>query len=269
VAGMLRSIFLKTCRDQRKALMWWISGLLFLAFYLAALYPSIARTPGYSAMIQAWPKELIATVLGESADYSTASGYLNSSLFFMAVPLLFLVYAVVLGSNAVAGEEERKTMDLLLANPVPRWRVILEKFAALVVLTLVLAVSLWLGLVAGAAWVHMDVGLVRMGEATLSAALLGIAFGALALAVGCLRGNRGLSVGVATAIAVIAYFLNSLAPVVASLQPYRKLSLFYYFIGADPLRNGLNLGHAAVLVAVSLTLVIVGIFAFQRRDVGV
>jgi hypothetical protein len=35
------------------------------------------------------------------------------------------------------------------------------------------------------------------------------------------------------------------------------------------LRNGLNLGHAAVLVAVSALLLAVAMVLFQRRDVGV
>jgi ABC-2 type transport system permease protein len=56
---------------------------------------------------------------------------------------------------------------------------------------------------------------------------------------------------------------------VASLQPYRKLSLLYYYIGADPLRNGLNVGHAAVLAGVSALLLAVAMVVFQRRDVGV
>ncbi len=66
-----------------------------------------------------------------------------------------------------------------------------------------------------------------------------------------------------------AYLVNSLAPLVDAVKPYRKLSLFYYFIGAHPLANGLNLGHAGVLVGVTVLLLVVGLAAFQRRDVGV
>jgi ABC-2 type transport system permease protein len=137
------------------------------------------------------------------------------------------------------------------------------------VLTLLLGLALWMGLAVSAAPVHMDLNLGRLAAATLSAVLLGVAFGALALAVGAATGKRGLSTAVASVAGIVAYFLNSLAPLVASLQPYRKLSLLYYYIGADPLRNGLNLGHAAVLVGVSALLLALAMLAFQRRDVGV
>jgi len=266
---MLRSVFLKTLRDQRRALLWWVIGLLALAAYLAVLYPSIANTPSYNQMLQAWPKEIVASVMGEFPDYSTPEGYMNSTTFFMMVPLLFIAYAVGLGANAVAGEEEHGTLDLLLANPLPRWRVVLDKFVATAVLTLALGVALWLGLAVGAAAVDMDLHVGRLAAVTLSAVLLGLAFGALALAVGAGTGKRGLSTALASVVGVVAYLLNSLAPVVTGLEPYQKLSLLYYYIGADPLRNGLNVGHAAVLAGVTAVLLVVAILTFQRRDVGV
>jgi len=75
--------------------------------------------------------------------------------------------------------------------------------------------------------------------------------------------------GVAGALAVAAYFLNSLAPIVDVLEPYRKLSPFYYYIAADPLKNGLNLGHAAVLVGSTAVFFVASLLAFQRRDLAV
>jgi ABC-2 type transport system permease protein len=266
---MLRSVFLKTLRDQRRAILWWVISLLALAGYLAVLYPSIASTPSYNQMLQMWPKEIVASVMGEFPDYSTPEGYMNSTTFFMMVPLLFIAFAAGLGANAIAGEEEHGTLDLLLASPLQRWRLVLDKFAALVVLTVVLGAALWLGLAVGGMAVHMALNLGRLAAVTLSAILLGLAFGALALAVGSTTGKRGLSTALASVVGVVAYLLNSLAPVVQGLQPYRKLSLLYYYIGADPLRNGLNVGHAATLVAVTVVLLVVAILAFQRRDVGV
>ena len=266
---MLRNVFLKTLRDQRRALLWWTISALALGLYLALLYPSIAKTPEYNQVIEAWPKELVVTVLGEFRDYNSPVGFLNSSMFFLCAPVVLLIYAIALGSNAIAGEEERGTMDLLLSNPLPRWRLVLEKFAALTLLTTALGFALWLGLAIGAVVVDMDISLGRLAEVTWSGVLLALAFGTLALALGCVRGNRGMSVGVASALALAAYLLNSLAPLTETLKPYRKLSLFYHYIGADPLANGLNPVHAAVLVGVTVVLLAVALIAFERRDVAV
>jgi len=169
----------------------------------------------------------------------------------------------------VAGEEERGTLDLLLSAPLPRWRVVVEKGAALVVATMGLALALWLALSVGAAIVGMDVDPRNTGGAALSVALLGLTFGALALTLASAGGGRGSSVGVAAALGVAAYFLNALTPVVRALEPLRRLSPFYYYIGADPLRNGLNPAHAAVLAGLVVALVAAAATAFERRDIGV
>jgi len=267
---MLRNVFLKTLRDQRRALLWWGVGLIGLALYIALLYPSIQQNASaYDKILKEMPKALADTLVGEFANFASPEGYLNSGLFFLTAPLLFLIYTIGFGSGAIAGEEERGTADLLLSTPLPRWRVVAEKFAALVVATLLLAFVFWAGLFIGAVAIQMDIRAGRLAEITLSGALLGLALGALALALGCIRGDRGLSIGVASAVGVAAYFLNSLATAVKWLEPYRKLSPFYYYIGADPLANGLNLGHAAVLIGLTAVFLAVALFAFQRRDLAV
>lgn len=267
VIAILRSIFLKTLRDQRRALFWWVIGLSGLALYIMLFYPSIGESPELSRLLQDAPPA-VRVLIGES-DFTSPAGYVNAELFFFMAPLLFLFLTVSQGSYAIAGEEERGTLDLLLANPLRRRRVVIEKFAALVIATLIVAFIFWVGLSAGARIAGVDLSLVRMAEATLSAVLLGIAFGTLALALSCASGRRGLSTGVTSALAVLAYFLNSLAPLVKQLQPYRKLSLFYYYISADPLRNGLDPGHAALLLGLAIVFLVIGIAALERRDLGV
>ena len=46
------------------------------------------------------------------------------------VPLLLMIAAIGAGAGAIAGEEERGTLELLLANPLSRRRLVLEKTAA-------------------------------------------------------------------------------------------------------------------------------------------
>ena len=73
-----------------------------------------------------------------------------------------------------------------------------------------------------------DVNLMYLGEASLSTMLLALVFGTRALFLGCLRGSRGLSIGVTGALAMITYFLNSLVGIVEALKPYCVLLPFYY-----------------------------------------
>ena len=67
---------------------------------------------------------------------------------------------------------------------------------------------------------------------------------------------------------VVMYLVDALAAIVDSLNAVRPLSLFRYYMGDDPLRNGINLGDAAVLAAVAAVLLVVSLIAFDRRDLA-
>jgi ABC-2 type transport system permease protein len=115
----------------------------------------------------------------------------------------------------------------------------------------------------------MKIGFGQLLAATFSTGLLALDFGTLALFLGCLRGNRGMSLGISAALAVATYFLNSLATMVETLKHYRFLSPFYHHVDPNPLLNGLSLEHTLVLAGLTAVLFLLSIPAFKRRDIGV
>jgi ABC-2 type transport system permease protein len=267
---MLRNVFLKTLRDARRALAWWSLGLVGMAALMIAVYPTVRDNPELNKMVKNYPDALKAFIAfgGGDLDYVSGAGYLGSELFSFMVPLLFIVAAVGAGARAIAGEEERGTLDLLLANPLSRRRLVMHKLAALAVETALLAFVLWLALLIGVEAVGMHVSAVHLAAATASAALLAFAFGAVALFVGAFTGRRSAAIGVAAGGAVAAYLVNSLASLVGFLEPIRKASPFYHYAVSDPLRHGLAAGHVAFLVLLALAAVVAATITFDRRNLA-
>ena len=265
---MLRNVFLKSLRDQRMSLLFWGIGVAALPLVTILFYPSVKEVPEFTKLFE--EAEVLTRVFaGGFTDITSPEGYLNSQLYALLVPFLFLVFTIGQGSGAIAGEEEKGTLDIALSNPTTRRQILIQKFAAMVVAALVLAIVLWLGVVIGTAIVDMDLSLWRTAQATLSGLLLGTLFGALALMLGSAFGNRGLSIGIASALAIGTYFMYALAPLIESLESLEKVFPFYYYIGGDPLTNGLNLAHAAVLIGITAALLAVAIVTFERRDLAV
>ena len=265
---MLSSILLKTLWDQRRTFLWWSAGVSALNVLNVSLYPSVADVPELDAIFESMPEAIGRLFVGEVENLTSPEGYLNSQNFIVMLPLIFLVFTIGRGSGAIAGEEERGTLDLLLSYPIRRSRVVLEKFAAMVAATLALGTVSWVSMAAPALVIDMDITFLRLAEANLSCALLGLTFGTIALAFGCATGSRGMSLGGASALAVAAYFVNALAPIVDGLESIQKLSPFYLYIGADPLSNGLDPVHAGVLVGLCAAFLAVGVLLFGRRDLG-
>ena len=241
---MLRNVFLKSLRDQRRSVMFWGIGVAALSLLTILFYPSVKDVPEFSKLLED-SEALTRVFAGGFTDLTSPEGYLNSQLYSLLVPILFLIFAIGQGSGAIAGEEEKGTLDIVLSNPTTRLQVLIQKFAAMVVATSVLAFVLWLSVVIGGAIVDMDLSLWRTAQVTLSGILLGVLFGALALMLGSAFGKRGLSTGIAGALALGTYFIYALVPLVDGFEQAEKAFPFYYYIGADPLTNGIDLLHAA------------------------
>lgn len=267
---MLRSVAGKTLRDARRGFVLWSAGLVGVVALMISVWPTVRDDPSLNDFVRRYPDALKNMIgFGGALDYTTPAGYLGAELFSFMVPLLLIIATVAAGSGALAGEEERGTMELMLAAPVSRDRVVAEKLAALVAEVAGLAAVLWVSLLAGAAIVGMRISAWHLGAATLSALLVAVLYGTVALAIGAATGRRSLAIGLTSALAVAAYLVNVLAPLAPSLAGVKRLSPFYYYSSSDPLRHGLGAGDPALLAAVAAVVAAVAVIVFRRRDIAV
>ena len=265
---MLRNVFLKSLQEQRRSLLWWILGVGALNIVTMLFYPSFADRPELNELFQDLGP-LVEAFVGQIEDFTSPEGFVDSQLFAFMIPLLFVAFGIFGGSGAIPAEEERGTLDLLLSNPLDRWRILTEKFGALLAAVVLLALGTWVGLVVGALMVSMEISFGRLAEATVSSALLGAAFGTFALALGSATGKRGSAAGITAAVGVAAFLIDSLAPLADRLEPLTRISPFHYYNSAMPLFNGLDPLHVFVLVALTAALFAISLVTFERRDLGI
>jgi len=265
---VLRSVAAKTLHDQRRALVTWAVSLALLVAMYVAIWPSVRDQPSMSDFLDRMPEAFRAMFAMSGADMSTPTGYVQIELLSFMGPMLLLIYTITAGSGAIAGEEDRHTLDLLLANPVGRTRIVLEKLAAMAAGTALLAAVTAVALLAEGATAGMDLPAGNVMAAMAHMGLLALVFGSLALAIGAGTGHASASRAVPAIVAVVAYVINGLGPIVSWLGPIQRYSPFYQYAGHDPLRNGLSV--PAVLVALATVAVLAGIAvaAFRRRDVA-
>jgi ABC-2 type transport system permease protein len=185
---MLRSVLTKTLRDAQRGFVWWSLGLVALMLISVAFWPSVRDNEGFKQFERDAPEALKAFTGGQ-LDFTSPAGYLDARLFALVVPLLFLVYAVGWGARGVAGEEEAGTLELVLALPVSRSRLLLEKLGALTLQLATLGGVLLVTVVVSAKAVSMDISSERIADAVLAVYLLGLLYGTLALAVGAATGR--------------------------------------------------------------------------------
>ena len=262
----MSGLFAKTVRDQRRALIGWGLGLAAIALMYAAFYPSIKDSASdFDKYLQNLP-DAIRNVIG--GDFTTPAGYLRSETFSSMGPILFLVFAIGAGARAIAGEEEDGTLDLLLSTPIRRRQLLVDKIGAMVLTATALATVLFLTLWLVGPPFDLTVPAVDLGAACLLLLLLGLAFGAIALAIGCATGHRGLALGLTGGFAVFAFIVNALAPSVDALAWLRPLSPFRWYLDPDPLVSGITPANVLVLLGIAVAGYLVAWYAFERRDLA-
>jgi ABC-2 type transport system permease protein len=263
---VLRNVFSKAVWDLRRSLLGWGIGFALVTLLYAAYYPTL-QSSDVNALLDSYPQALKEAF--NLTDFSSAAGYLNSSVFTILAPLLMLVFSTAVGSRAIAGDEEAGTLELQLAHPVSRISLLLQRFAALAAAIVVAAAAVLLALLAISAPAHLGLGVTKLAAMCLHLALLGLCFGTLALMVGAWAGRRSLVLAVTATIGAATYIANSFLAQIDALAWTRRVSPFYWYGTGEPLRNGVQLGDAGVLLAASLALLTAGALVFNRRDIAV
>jgi beta-exotoxin I transport system permease protein len=256
------SIFYKTLRDLRWQVVWYGLGLALMSAFVVYIFPSYS---GQLADIEL--PEAMRAMIGD-VDYGTAKGFVSAE-FLSWTPLVLVVFAIVGGTGTLAGEEANGALDIVLAQPVSRTRVAIEKLAGLLVATLQICAIIYAGWLISVPFVNIDLGLGDLAAATLSLVPLIVFFQAFSMWAGVTLPSRGLATGTAVALAVASYFVFYIANIVDALKPIQQLSVFYHYHGTEVLTDGVDWGGQALLVALYLVFAGWTLLSFQRRDLGV
>jgi ABC-2 type transport system permease protein len=264
IAGSARvsSVMTKATADHQGLLV----VVSYAVFMMGLVYgPLFNLLPdGFIDVVDQFPDTLLAMV--GQADMATAAGWLQGETYSLVMPIAFIAVLVNLGAKALAGEEDQRTLDLLLANPVPRRRVVLAKAGVLGIYAVVLGVATFAGVAIGAVVGGLDVAIAHIAATTLLVTLLGLAFGAVGLAVSAATGRTRWATMTATGIALVSYFAWSFLPLSDAMAGWASLSPFDWYLGSDPLNNGMPWGDAVLLALLATVLVAAAVPLFERRD---
>lgn len=258
--------------DRRRSFLWWAVGMAAVVAFTAALWPSIRGQQQFEDLVAELPEGLRALFGGgEGIPFTSAPGYLHSRLFSTLFPLLLLVFGIGLGARAVGGAEEEGSLELILAHPVTRARLAAERFGAVVLMVVGLALAGLLALLAVGPFVGLLDG-VSLGRVLLATvALLGLCLlhTSLAFAAGCAFGRRGPALAVPGVAAVASYLLQSLIAATDVLDIARFVSPWHWYLDRNLLAQDATLAATVVPLVLAAAVAVVGIWAFLRRDLRI
>ena len=199
----------------------------------------------------------------------TLAGYVQWRAFGF-FPVIFGFWALIAGSGAIRGDEDRGLLELWLASGTSRARVTAARTGAFVIAAAasILIVLLLTGLGATIVGSPLPIeGLLADGAALLAVT---VACFALALLIAQFVDSRRVAAGVSAIVLLALFLLNSLGRTLEAPARFRGVSPFYYVDRTNGLSPGGQIDWASTLgvSAAALALVALAGVAFTRRDLG-
>lgn len=265
------TIFTETLRRNWRQILYWGIGLALLGVYIAVVIPDVDALKQYAAIAESVPPALLQMFGADAATLATPEGFITFG-FFGYTLLILAVYAVIAGLGVTANEEDAGILDIVLSLPVPRWRLVLEKLAAYMLIMVAIIVVGFLGMLLGAqtSALMREINMTRLVEGTLNMIPSSLLMIALTAFVAAVVRRKNTATGIVAAFIVASYFVDFLGAAASgsAVSGVRALSFFSYYDAQAVVMNGLNVGNIALLLAVTALLVAGSVWAFQRRDVG-
>ena len=246
------------------SLLIWAVAIAALVLMIIAFYPAVRDNPSLNDIYTNLNPSMQALLGG--SNLTSPVGYLNTQLFAFVLPVALLVFGLGRGAALIAGEEEERTLDLLLAQPVGRGSAYVQKALSLVAGMALLTFATWLPPVALNDAVQLNLPVANLGAASLQTGLMCLGMALAAQAVAAWTGRRTIGLAAVSGYAVVSYIVYGLSSTVAWLKHLRPLTMWRWAQLNDPLSNGLGGREVVVLLAVCVVSVVLGVALFRRRD---
>lgn len=267
----MKPIFIWELRQRKSYFFWWTVVTISLITLLLLIYPSIhSQAAQLNKVLNQLPEALRTLKTGGSnVDIASPIGYLNSQLYYLTLPLIQIIMAIGLGSSLLARDEQNHTLELLLARPVSRGKLLAAKALSGIVLTMGVAiissiVTLWLAKI-----VNLHVSSAYLLLASLYSSLFSLSFGAIAFTLSAASTvTSRLSIPVTIVISFGGYLFASLSSLSHSIETPAKFLPYHYYNPTRILEGHVEPGLNIYLISILLLSLVISWLGFRKRDIN-
>lgn len=261
-------VFFWELKRRKMFTFWWALGISLLVGVTNLSYLAIEDQSAELNDALGGLSEGAGTFFG-GTDFFSPVGFLSSQIYFIMLPLLLIIMITTLVSSLLAKDENDLTVELTLARPVSRRKILLAKaLAALKIIGIVWVVSFAVvALTARIADIDIDTGYLALTHALSFA--FAASFGVISFALlAASRATRKIATVAAIVLSFGGYIVTSLAGFVEQLEGLAKAMPYYYYDTAELLTGTVDKGLLIYLGAVLIFGAIIATIGYSRRDIG-
>jgi ABC-2 type transport system permease protein len=254
--------------QRRWSLLWWCVGVGAFVGLDVALYVTVKDDAAELNQLLARMPAAFRALFADGADFLSPEGFLSARIYYLLLPLLLTILGIGLGTSLIGKEEKQGTLELLLARPVSRTRLLIAKVLAGLTIVATVGVVAMVVAVVTAHPAGIDLSRKNIILTTLASVLLSLLFGVIAFLLSALgKPFRSGAAGIAALIAFASYLIASLESLVEWLKWPALFSPYHYYHPTAMLAG--NESGTRIMLAYLAGILVIGIAAwigFRRRD---
>jgi ABC-2 type transport system permease protein len=240
-------------------------GIVLLTALYVWMFPRISAGVDLDQYVEAWPPAL-REAFGVT-ELGSIEGFLAAELYAFVWVILLGIYLAYAAASTIAGPVERDRMDLLLALPISRSRLLVERFASLLVPVLLLNAVVPVAVYAAVVLIGESISAVDLLVVHLLSIPYLVTTAGIGLACSVTLDREAIAQRAAIAIVFGLFLIDSIVSDtgiawLGTASPSRYYDPSAILVGGDA-----GLTGGAILTAAALALVAGSAAWFSRRDV--
>lgn len=239
-------------------------GLSAFAVLMILLAPSVLGEFDVAALTETFPPELVAAM--QLDVIATIEGFVALELYWFGWLLVLGTYVTYSAASTVAGDIDDGTMDTVLAAPVSRWQILVEKFLSLLTPILVVNVVVFVVVYTGTQLVGEPIAAVDLVAVHAFSVPYLLFWGSYGVFVSVVAPGRSVAEGIAAGTLVATFLVETIADG-TDVEWLGVLSPTRYYDPVTILTAGeYDYWGAGVLLVATVGLLLAGGVSFARRD---
>lgn len=260
-------IFGKAFTDGWRALIGWAVGFGVAAFLYLPLFPSMAASADMQKLVDTMPAALVKSLNYD--QIGTGSGYTQATIFGLIGFVLISIASIGWGAAALGGDEESGQLELTLAHGVTRVEVAVQRFAAMALKIVLIAVLVFVLVLILDGPAELKLNVAYLVQTCILFGGLALLCGSAAMLCGALSGRRVWGIGGGAFVAVGGYVFNAIGNQSADLEWLHAFSPYHWAYGNYPLTNGADWTSVLAFYGGSVLAGAATALVLRRRDIGV
>jgi len=264
------NLFFKEMKRNAPALILWMVVISILVSFAMSLYPSVIENQSkVFEMMNLVPEEVLRLIgIQDFRDkLKPLEFYAVNNVIYMMV--LGSIYAIVMSSNILLGEEYNKTAEYLLSRPLTRSDIFISKMLILILFVLILNMVVALsGLLTMKLVQHEPVDIKAFFIVSVYTLLLNIQFAAIGLIISTLVKRPKPITTFCAGLVMVLYFIHTISKMTDGAAIIGYLSPFSYVdLNTSDTAYRLEIWHLLFFLTTTLLLTGISFKLYQRRDI--